>query len=853
MISTPVTHTKTVSAQTSTGSDQKKERAITIFLAGTSNTQQDSNEAHNVGPKGRYPHGEIVSILAANHQGVEGKDWFFMRGLGGRANNGGREETFPDGTTPDAFADRMQSMFALFWDKKISDTIQHLKAIIERHKEYGEDLPEVVNLVGWSRGAVTANMVANAMLKDPLLSHLSVNIAAFDPVPGESQLKDHPTSPDVDFNKHHKNPDITITGSNVKKYLGIYARDDRSSAFVPMVPITHPETAVELILVPGDHGTGAGRVRYLTEIENETGPEVGLIVRDKFEKQLTEWGVTFNNKLELTPEQIEIYREIVKKEDQKYLALRDRSKYPLLQQEINHGKAERSFRYGNYDEGHLKHGLDHTRGHVSFNEIVEQKGLAAVNGGDFFNGGYFTYEPETSASPLSEAERTTLYENNFDNFIKSISLSLDIIDGGRGYHLKNALNLRLVKNGTLHKKMISEFDVGYATSLDGEVFFNSAKVKDSIQQHLDFELDTFVRNAMDKSHYFLARFKDSVQDNLAALKEKVGEAVAARLIADNVNTFKPKNRPKELVQVTNTNTTKLVTAAEEKRKNVISSLVDAFYVLEDGFKRYDHDQVSAKDWAPNINNAHHMRPSEILAKVKESERLKRSDRAIIHDENFDNFFKNTSLFVKTVHKNGAASKNELTLQFYKDGWQYTRTIDGPGILDTSVLDKDSRIQSAIIEHLDSSLDNFVRHVLDKDDDVFNNYKGPHESKLNTLKEKVGEAVAARLVAKNIDFLIPTNSRQDVVTKHEMSRIANEKREEAINSLVDTEYFINDFHKHHTVSTETHSSPVDVLVGTMAQFMVNPSEWLGANVLSEGSQRQTHVMEALTYYHQSGLF
>ncbi len=39
---------------------------------------------------------------------------------------------------------------------------------------------------------------------------------------------------------------------------------------------------------PGDHGTGAGRVREEKTGQNETGPEVGLLVRDEFEKQLAE-------------------------------------------------------------------------------------------------------------------------------------------------------------------------------------------------------------------------------------------------------------------------------------------------------------------------------------------------------------------------------------------------------------------------------------------------------------------------------------------------------------------------------------------------------------------------------------
>jgi hypothetical protein len=58
-------------------------------------------------------------------------------------------------------------------------------------------------------------MLANAMLADPLLTTIPVNIFAIDPVPGMGNFQTEK---------------VTL-GRNVKEYVAFYARDERSKGF----------------------------------------------------------------------------------------------------------------------------------------------------------------------------------------------------------------------------------------------------------------------------------------------------------------------------------------------------------------------------------------------------------------------------------------------------------------------------------------------------------------------------------------------------------------------------------------------------------------------------------------------
>ncbi len=75
-----------------------------------------------------------------------------------------------------------------------------------------------VNLIGWSRGAVTCIMIANRLHKE--CPQVKVNIFAADPVPGYGQFK---------------NGRCEIN-SNVQNFTGVYARHEMSFGFIPIIP-----------------------------------------------------------------------------------------------------------------------------------------------------------------------------------------------------------------------------------------------------------------------------------------------------------------------------------------------------------------------------------------------------------------------------------------------------------------------------------------------------------------------------------------------------------------------------------------------------------------------------------------
>lgn len=101
--------------------------------------------------------------------------------------------------------------------------------------------PIIVNMCGWSRGAVTCYKVANALAANPATADIRVNIFAVDPVPGGSALNNH----------MWRNIGAT---ANIGISAVVLAQHDRRSLFAPVYPtVEGPFTDVDIM--PGDHST----------------------------------------------------------------------------------------------------------------------------------------------------------------------------------------------------------------------------------------------------------------------------------------------------------------------------------------------------------------------------------------------------------------------------------------------------------------------------------------------------------------------------------------------------------------------------------------------------------------------
>jgi hypothetical protein len=349
---------------------EKKERrhvaVFTVFFCGTGSTRETN--------KKDFPAGEIVSTLADNHQGEEYVDWVICDGPGS-----GNQQDDELWTKPGGYWDWQGKGLGYGWDENVQHCINILKCNYERPavkltenqfkilKEAGVNIegeevgifftnivpparttptpsqlkvqkakimrkgakPTAVNLIGWSRGGISCTMLAHAMAKDSALSAIPVNIFAVDPVPGLGNFQ----------------ANRTTLPNNVKNYVAVYARNERTKGFAPVIPKPTGGAKVVIMPFPGRHATLPGN----GAVDGEEGKQdaellaPGKVVRHLAETHLTAWGTKLGNMLNLSkPQIIALYWEMLKA-DEKYEKMQEKT-YSPLPAEDNEG--ERSVSLG---------------------------------------------------------------------------------------------------------------------------------------------------------------------------------------------------------------------------------------------------------------------------------------------------------------------------------------------------------------------------------------------------------------------------------------------------------------------------------------------------------------------------
>jgi len=110
-------------------------------------------------------------------------------------------------------------------------------------------LPSAINMLGWSRGAVTCIRIAYFLWQsqDPAIRAIPINIFAVDPVAGA---------------RHNDEVDATTLTPNVQNYVATLAMDERRRFFKPIVAhrltIQSPiDTDVWVLPIPGTHSNTA--------------------------------------------------------------------------------------------------------------------------------------------------------------------------------------------------------------------------------------------------------------------------------------------------------------------------------------------------------------------------------------------------------------------------------------------------------------------------------------------------------------------------------------------------------------------------------------------------------------------
>ncbi|MBI6529109.1 hypothetical protein JEP40_08270 [Proteus vulgaris] len=339
---------------------------LTVYLCGTGSNSFDNNNS-------TFWQGELVATLAQNNQGREFAQWFIVDGPG----SGNLQEDDLWVESPN-YSDIKGSLFGNGWEENVNHALCLMKgnfdwqreklteeqynqlkkagipiedvkvtgSFLWRKYDYGDRhvtqqqlqqqiirifrkdgiIPTQVNLVGWSRGGITCHMLANAMLADPQLKDIPVNIFAIDPVPGPLNFQ----------------PEKVTLGKNVKEYVGFYAKDERSKGFTCVIPTVATDTKMHIFPISGRHATLVGNA----SIDGSEGENAlyapGLLVRHFAEVCLTRWGCDLANKLALTDTQITGYHTDIANDADKYTAMR-RKTYSIHE---STGKDERKVSLG---------------------------------------------------------------------------------------------------------------------------------------------------------------------------------------------------------------------------------------------------------------------------------------------------------------------------------------------------------------------------------------------------------------------------------------------------------------------------------------------------------------------------
>ena len=257
---------------------------FSIYNCGTSHNRQNLDET--------------VADLARRTHGSENRDWMINdgpgsfshkvgkggsaadRGLAGQANTPGTRDAITGRKERSWFAASRGVIDGYGWEHNVDHTMAVLKATI--------DLPRVINIVGWSRGAITCFMIAHALLQEPRTSGIEVNIFAFDPVPGPGNFDD---------------PNKVTLPPNVTRYSAVVQEDERRKIFRPVL-ISADEAGgckTKFYYMPGGHSTAVFRAKS----------EVGLISAYLAHRFLQKHGTRLDNPIQLSARDLcELYAKV---------------------------------------------------------------------------------------------------------------------------------------------------------------------------------------------------------------------------------------------------------------------------------------------------------------------------------------------------------------------------------------------------------------------------------------------------------------------------------------------------------------------------------------------------------------
>lgn len=155
--------------------------------------------------------------------------------------------------------------------------MRSLEDLIANHRE-GEITQ--INVVAWSRGAATAQLFANMLSEDPVLSKIDVRMVAIDPVAGPAN--------------HGAN--VMTIASNVKELIVYTARNERSYFFETFLPTNSKgrmDDATWVRPMAGNHAMLVGGHKK-GSFDTGLAEAVGSGMRMRVADHLRQWGSVIN-------------------------------------------------------------------------------------------------------------------------------------------------------------------------------------------------------------------------------------------------------------------------------------------------------------------------------------------------------------------------------------------------------------------------------------------------------------------------------------------------------------------------------------------------------------------------------
>ncbi|TDU28532.1 hypothetical protein DFR24_2904 [Panacagrimonas perspica] len=226
---------------------------------------------------------EVVANMASRTSGAENRDWMVTDGVGQAFNTPGTFDPITGKKNVLGHMDERAILVALGsisgWGWEQNE--RHVWAVISSLISGSSAAPDTINMVGWSRGAITCHMIAHALAKTPQTRHLKVNIFAFDPVPGPGNFK----------------PDKITLATNIHDYSVVQMDNEQRWIMRPMSFDGISESDVHgkynYHVLPGQHDTGVMRARGA----------VGMIGAGLAHAFMTRHGTSLRSPLSYTPKE----------------------------------------------------------------------------------------------------------------------------------------------------------------------------------------------------------------------------------------------------------------------------------------------------------------------------------------------------------------------------------------------------------------------------------------------------------------------------------------------------------------------------------------------------------------------